>query len=624
MTHISSVRNQQQSDSSQQRSEGIVSDNSDDVVNSDITMRSICSSESVLSPSLSLNQSPCLSSSVASVLSDDSDTLLTEKLKEWSLKHGCTRQCINDMLGIFIDLGHSVPKDSRTLLNSQRKVDTNLIGEGSYVYIGVEKSIRKMLDFSEYCKDSIDLKVNIDGLPLFKSSSLQLWPILVQFGPFQPVGVAFYCGRKKPPVKEFLKDFVLEMDSLTKNGILVDGNEKSITIYCFTCDAPARSLLKGIVQHTGYHSCERCTVKGVSVRNRIVFDKENLSVKRDGETFRRSGYSVEDSFGKRHQLCESALCPLSIDLVSDFALDYMHMVCLGITRRLLYYVKGSYKGIQVGRLSSAYLVELSDQLQQLNGSFPSEFARQPRTLSELDRWKATELRSFLLYSGPVVLRPLVSTKTWKHFLSLSIAIRMLLEEDDTVRCDNIDSARKLLHYFVYNANEHYGETFCVYNVHGLLHLPDDVEHFRAPLNSFSTFQFENHLQRVKRLVRGKGNPIAQIVKRSEELDGNYYVKADSVIKVNSNKRDSCFLTKSGIVFINEIDKQGRLSCEFHRKSSLQSFFECFMDSKELDIYLLKKNSKPVRCYKEKADLVKKCVCIPYKADTVIIAMLQRL
>ena len=63
----------------------------------------------------------------------------------------------------------------------------------------------------------------------------------------------------------------------------------------------------------------------------------------------------------------------------------------------------------------------------LYGKLPSEFARQPRSLAELDRWKATELRNFLLYTGPVVLKGIIDVNQYRHFLSFSVAIRLLRE-----------------------------------------------------------------------------------------------------------------------------------------------------------------------------------------------------
>ena len=57
------------------------------------------------------------------------------------------------------------------------------------------------------------------------------------------------------------------------------------------------------------------------------------------------------------------------------------------------------------RLQSKLVTEISSRLLLLKVSFPDEFLRKPRGLDELKapvsaRWKATELRSFLLYSGP--------------------------------------------------------------------------------------------------------------------------------------------------------------------------------------------------------------------------------
>ena len=39
----------------------------------------------------------------------------------------------------------------------------------------------------------------IDDLPIFKSSSINPWSILIRFHPFKPISVAFYCGKSQSP-----------------------------------------------------------------------------------------------------------------------------------------------------------------------------------------------------------------------------------------------------------------------------------------------------------------------------------------------------------------------------------------------------------------------------------------
>ena len=115
--------------------------------------------------------------------------------------------------------------------------------------------------------------VNIDGLPLFKSSSLQLCPILIIFTSFKPVPFALYCGYKKPNMEEYLVEFVDEMEKLLSEPLLVRGSSYELSIYSLTCDAPARALLKETVQHTGNYACERCRMKGTNIKGRIVYDR---------------------------------------------------------------------------------------------------------------------------------------------------------------------------------------------------------------------------------------------------------------------------------------------------------------------------------------------------------------
>jgi len=51
-----------------------------------------------------------------------------------------------------------------------------------------------------------------------------------------------------------------------------------------------------------------------------------------------------------------------------------------------------------------------------------------------------------------------------------------------------------------------------YNVHGLLHISDDYEHFGS-LDNISAFPFKNYLKSLKKMARKHNKPLQNIVKR---------------------------------------------------------------------------------------------------------------
>ena len=67
-----------------------------------------------------------------------------------------------------------------------------------------------------------------------------------------------------------------------------------------------------------------------------------------------------------------------------------------------------------------------------------------------------------------------------------------------------------------NADKFYGDTFVVYNVHALLHLHEDAEHFNCPLNQVSAFKFENFMRQLKRMIRNGRILVVQTAKRISE------------------------------------------------------------------------------------------------------------
>jgi len=92
----------------------------------------------------------------------------------------------------------------------------------------------------------------------------------------------------------------------------------------------------------------------------------------------------------------------------------MHLVCLGVVRRMLHFW---LKGPLPIRMSARHVSMISEKLVSFRGNVPMEFARKPRSLSELEYWKASEFRQFVLYSGLVVLsHHNISKKFYEHFV----------------------------------------------------------------------------------------------------------------------------------------------------------------------------------------------------------------
>lgn len=106
---------------------------------------------------------------------------------------------------------------------------------------------------------TLQSKVNCDGIPLYKSSSKQFWPILIQFCDEVKVLsdvyiVGIFSGDYKPTnIHEYLKKFIADVQEV-KNGYILLGRTYFLKIHCFICDAPARQFLKCIVSHNALHT----------------------------------------------------------------------------------------------------------------------------------------------------------------------------------------------------------------------------------------------------------------------------------------------------------------------------------------------------------------------------------
>ncbi|XP_031356986.1 uncharacterized protein LOC116180936 [Photinus pyralis] len=568
----------------------------------------------------------------------DSSSGLQEDLRTWVIKYSqIPRTAVNDLLALLRRNGHcDLPNDSRTLLSTPRN-SANFIetfSSGRYAHFGVYEQLKDSI-VKHYPKNQypteVNLLINIDGLPLSKSSAIQFWPILCAIlssefytTPF-PIGI--FEGNTKPDdVNQFLKKFVDETNTILQSSIILDHKTIVVKLHAIVCDAPAKAYVCGIKNHTGYFGCPKCIQQGEFIENRVVFTETSSSERTDA--------SFKNRIHPEHHRETTALEKLPIGMVSQVGLDYMHLVCLGVMKRLLqFWVKGKLNI----RLKPNKLEEASSKLISMRAYITLEFARQPRSLNEIDRWKATEFRQFLLYTGPIVMNNILSVKTYRHFMCLSVAIRILCDGNSDT--DLIDYAHNLLLYFVRKYGNMYGLHYLSYNVHNLIHLAQDVKRL-GQLENFSGFKFENYLYNLKRKLHISGRPLEQICNRIiEEKNHNrnvlqkypilhsklnviYKAEFESFTLTTTAPNSYCILYDGRVVNILKISQKTNVLCfTVNTYKTNTSFFSVPCKSESLGILYVADVMEDTFEIPF-SDIKNKCMCLKYLDGYVVMPYLH--
>lgn len=441
---------------------------------------------------------------------DNNFPSLNLQLSNWATKHKIKRGAISDLLKILLkrDSEANIPKDSRTLLKTPRTTDIKTIPPGQYFHFNLTLTLLNAIeaDIKEYQFKEISIKIGIDGLPISDSNTSQLWPILGCIYPTSRVFIiGVYHGYSKPAdSNEFLQAFVEDISVLIQEGLTYNEVKFNISIYCLIADAPAKSFITKTKGHTGYFSCTKCEQEGTCIQGRMSFPLTN-SKKRTKESF------IMQENAEYHLGTSILLDIPKFDIVLDIPLDYMHLVCIGVVKKIIsLWIKGP---LQV-RLSATKVSIISKNLIQMKPFIVQEFARKPQELQCYSNWKATELRQFLLYTGPVVLYRVLPSTLYYHFLTLHIAMRIFCDENHDVV--QLQYAHDLILHFIQSFIVIYGEQFVSHNVHGLIHIKNDVERF-GHLDAYSAFPFENFMKHLKTFITKPEKPLQQIHRRYMEI-----------------------------------------------------------------------------------------------------------
>ena len=483
-------------------------------------------------------------------LSDTPNLSATQALAQWArdtnVPHTAVDLLLKTLKKINPESIHELPSTARTLMSTNKfAVVTKRVSGMQYTNMGVKASlISHLMRYPVETRKEVDIleiSLNVDGLPLFQSSKKGVWPVLCQLH-LDPVSVfplSISFGSTKPDSLDFLRENIDELKEIMQGGLEIDDRLMAVKVRAVVCDAPARALVKDVKNHNAYYGCERCHQKGMWVRKtggkggRVTFQDTRYLFDRTDESFR----SVSQAQHHLHPEASTPFKELPIDLVKDFPLDYMHQICLGVMRRLLMvWLRGPVKE----RVLSREAVErLDGRLVSLRSFVTKDFARKPRATDELEHWKATEYRQFLLYTGYHVLRDLLPPNHYTNFMALSVACMILVSPSLVAR--HVAYAKKLMRFFVETARDVYGAHFLVYNVHMMLHVADDAARFGS-LDNCSGFPFENYLHKMKRLVRSGKSPLVQLVTRLNEHSNLEDVKVpEKKLEISAKFPDNAYV-----------------------------------------------------------------------------------
>uniref|UniRef100_A0AAG5DQ99 Uncharacterized protein n=1 Tax=Anopheles atroparvus TaxID=41427 RepID=A0AAG5DQ99_ANOAO len=201
----------------------------------------------------------------------------------------------------------------------------------------------------------------------------------------------------------------------------------------------------------------------------------------------------------------------SFNIVEDVVVgDRLHLIDLGVMKRLLLGWRDGTLGKR--KWNDSQYKQVTDALR--DAKLPTEIHRKLRSLMFVGQWKGSEFASFLHYASVVMLKDILATDLYKHFMLFFCATTLL---SSSIYRDKWPLAGRFLDSFVEGFEQVYGKRYITSNVHNLQHIAHEVQRI-GPLSTFSTYPFENKLQELKSSIRCGWKNLEQTIGRLSEYE----------------------------------------------------------------------------------------------------------
>ena len=189
--------------------------------------------------------------------------------------------------------------------------------------------------------------------------------------------------------------------------------------------------------------------------------------------------------------------------------------------------------------------KLETRVSFFSNALPREFQRKIRSFIHLPYFKATELRTVLLYTGPFFFKNILNDNYYKHFLLLHFAIYVYVDPNLSHMYDN---AKFCIEEFCLQLTDLYTSSSNTFNSHSLLHLHDFVQQC-GPLDNFSAFIFENYLYLLKQRIKSGSHIVTQTVNSIINIRSLYHNSVENDPYFSTLYPNNCAIVKNNNIDI---------------------------------------------------------------------------
>ena len=389
----------------------------------------------------------------------------------------------------------------------------------------------------------ISLMIHTDGIPLYKSKNSNAWPILGAVLELPPYSrsrcdnillLGLWIAKKKPDFNSMFNKIFEQLSSLKEFGIEIqNGNRVKVLIPMLMGDMPALSAMVQFVEPNAFYACMFCEMRGVYNHDGhcvtyLIDENSNLRSSDDFQERAKLAATMQPRIDRERTLGHKGISAftdvLDVPLPHAVVIDAMHTVFLCHSKKLLLHL--------ASQLNKTDLSKISKKLRSIN--FIHDILRRPRSLSNLHKWKASEVRVFTLYIGLPTIGEFLPQEECGDFALYVVILRLLHDHwDNEKRLSDAISA--LLNLYIKRLSTKVEAQECPPNLltittHTQTHLPLQCKKF-GRLDWLTNFVFESFLGYLKGFVKGSTGAGEQIA---------FAFESNFILSKIENQPDRCY------------------------------------------------------------------------------------